>query len=422
MADKSFVVKNGLVVNTNLLFANNGKVGVNTASPDAALSVVGAANISGNVTVGGDLVVSGNLAYTATSFTDLIPTSNATYNLGNTSYRWNGVYANTLSLTGNVANLQVTGSLYALRLYAGANVQVNNQGISVGNASVNTTVNSSVITTNSISVNSVVAVTVSANAIAVGNASVNTNINSTAVIVGTTVVNTSAMQVGNVVINGSNIVIGNASVNATLNSTSFSGTVQNALTLNNQSAAYYTNATNITTGNLASARLTGSYTGITNVGTLAQLSVSGNVNINAGAIFIDSSTVRVGVNTASPQTSLHIAATDAIFVPAGNTGQRPTGANGMIRYNTESASFEGYANSAWGNIAGGSSSGGAYYKGNLGTVGDASAAGNLFRINSNTVSNNITIATGENALTVGPMTISQGYNLTVQSGGRAVII
>ena len=67
-------------------------------------------------------------------------------------------------------------------------------------------------------------------------------------------------------------------------------------------------------------------------------------------------------------------------------------------------------------------SSGGYFKGNDGTVGSVNNTNNLYRINSNTQSNNITIAAGENALTVGPMTIQDGYNLTVQSGGRAVII
>jgi cytoskeletal protein CcmA (bactofilin family) len=66
MADKDFVVKNGLVVNTNSLVVDgtNNKVGVNTASPDATLSVVGTANISGNVTMSSNLNVTGNTILT----------------------------------------------------------------------------------------------------------------------------------------------------------------------------------------------------------------------------------------------------------------------------------------------------------------------------------------------------------------------
>jgi hypothetical protein len=67
-------------------------------------------------------------------------------------------------------------------------------------------------------------------------------------------------------------------------------------------------------------------------------------------------------------------------------------------------------------------SSGGYYKGNAGVVGQVSAKQNLYRINANTQSNNITIAAGENAMTIGPMTISDGFNLTIEEGGRAVII
>ena len=65
---------------------------------------------------------------------------------------------------------------------------------------------------------------------------------------------------------------------------------------------------------------------------------------------------------------------------------------------------------------------GGYYKGNAGIVGDSSNKGNLYRINSNTQSANITISAGENALTAGPIVIDVGYNLTIDTGGRVVIV
>ena len=43
----------------------------------------------------------------------------------------------------------------------------------------------------------------------------------------------------------------------------------------------------------------------------------------------------------------------SIKVPVGTTAQRPSGANGMLRYNSTDAQFEGYADGAWGAIAGG---------------------------------------------------------------------
>lgn len=45
--------------------------------------------------------------------------------------------------------------------------------------------------------------------------------------------------------------------------------------------------------------------------------------------------------------------TGSIQMPTGTTAQRPTGVNGMIRYNSDDGSFEGYAAGEWGAIGGG---------------------------------------------------------------------
>lgn len=67
-------------------------------------------------------------------------------------------------------------------------------------------------------------------------------------------------------------------------------------------------------------------------------------------------------------------------------------------------------------------SGGGYYKGSLGTVGDPNNAQNLFRINANTLTANVTIAAGENAQVTGPISIANGVSLTIDSGGRVAVI
>jgi len=69
---------------------------------------------------------------------------------------------------------------------------------------------------------------------------------------------------------------------------------------------------------------------------------------------LDVTNSRVGVGTASPATTLHVSATDALRLPSGNTAQRPgSPANGDIRYNSQTNQLEGYANSAWANLASG---------------------------------------------------------------------
>ena len=71
-------------------------------------------------------------------------------------------------------------------------------------------------------------------------------------------------------------------------------------------------------------------------------------DISALAATLGHAIVGDGTNLISTASS-----TDAMIMPAGTTGQRPTAVNGMIRYNSSEAKFEGYANGAWGTIGGG---------------------------------------------------------------------
>jgi hypothetical protein len=107
-------------------------------------------------------------------------------------------------------------------------------------------------------------------------------------------------------------------------------TANNSTNFNGQPASFYANAQNLTTGTLPSARVSGSYTGITSVGTLGTLNVTGNttlnnfsitsnttqnvvtigattnVNIDSGVLFVDAVNNRVGINNTTPDASLTI--------------------------------------------------------------------------------------------------------------------
>jgi len=81
--------------------------------------------------------------------------------------------------------------------------------------------------------------------------------------------------------------------------------------------------------------------------------VAGDLTVDTNTLAVVASSNRVGVNQASPDVSLDLGAnTDAVHVPVGTTGQRPTGAAGYFRYNTSLSQFEGYTD-AWGAIGGG---------------------------------------------------------------------
>ena len=55
----------------------------------------------------------------------------------------------------------------------------------------------------------------------------------------------------------------------------------------------------------------------------------------------------VGLGTFNPAVSLDINRTDAIRIPVGDASERPTGANGYIRYNTDTNKYEGFTDTEW---------------------------------------------------------------------------
>jgi hypothetical protein len=96
--------------------------------------------------------------------------------------------------------------------------------------------------------------------------------------------------------------------------------------------------------------------------------------------------------------------TGQVKMPVGTTAQRsgsPTA--GMFRFNDDTDQFEGYDGSAWGGISG-------------------AQAGGAILTNKSTASASYTIATGENGLSVGPITVDTGVTITVSSGQRWLVL
>lgn len=63
---------------------------------------------------------------------------------------------------------------------------------------------------------------------------------------------------------------------------------------------------------------------------------------------------------------------------------------------------------------------GGYYKGSRGTVGTAASAGDIFRVNDQTLNSNVTIDSDQNASCAGPLTLATGVILTV-NGNLTVV-
>lgn len=103
----------------------------------------------------------------------------------------------------------------------------------------------------------------------------------------------------------------------------------------------------------------------------------------------------------------HSGVTGGWQVPRGTTAQRPTGASGFIRFNSDLGKYEGHNGSAWSSIGGGATGGG---------------SDDVFYENGQTVTTNYTISSGKNALSAGPVTISSGITVTVPSGSNWVVV
>lgn len=104
--------------------------------------------------------------------------------------------------------------------------------------------------------------------------------------------------------------------------------------------------------------------------------------------------------------------TGAIKIPVGTEAQRPgTPAAGQLRFNNDADEFEGYNGTEWGAIGGGGS-------GQM--LGDAAVK--AISYNAQTIGENLTVLSTYNAMSVGPITINSGYTVTVESGGRWVVI
>jgi hypothetical protein len=99
--------------------------------------------------------------------------------------------------------------------------------------------------------------------------------------------------------------------------------------------------------------------------------------------------------------------TGAVKLPVGTTAQRPTGADGKIRFNSDTDKFEGYDGTEWGQLGGGATGGG----------GDA-----VFVENGQNVTANYTIPSTRNAMSTGPITVDSGVSVTISSGSRWVVI
>ena len=172
---------------------------------------------------------------------------------------------------------------------------------------------------------------------------------------------------------------------------------------------------------------------------------------NSANLFFDSANTRLGVGTGSPAVTASLVGIDAMLIPKGATGDRPTGVSGYLRFNTTTSEFEGYNGTAWASVGGAALSNDTATATNVfplfanATTGTASTlftsnakllykpstgefqaselvASNGIVVNNQTISASYTIAAGNNAMSAGPVTVASGQTVTVSSGCRWVVL
>lgn len=184
--------------------------------------------------------------------------------------------------------------------------------------------------------------------------------------------------------------------------------------------------------------------------TQVQFNNSGVLGGSANFTWNGSTVAITGALTATADSAF--SSTGALQIPSGTTAQQPTGVAGKIRFNTTTVQFEGYNGTAWSTIGGGSAisndtstasyeyplfaaattgtpttiytSNAKYlYKPSTGDLQASQvAASNGLMLNNATIATSYTIASGYNASSVGPVSLSSGVTVTVPASSRWLIL
>lgn len=186
-------------------------------------------------------------------------------------------------------------------------------------------------------------------------------------------------------------------------------------------------------------------------GSNTQVQFNNSGVFGASANFTWSGTVLAITGAVTATTDSTFSSTGALQISAGTTSERPTGAVGKIRWNSDLSQYEGYNGSAWVLLGGAVVSNdtstatnvypvfAAATSGNISTVYTSNAkylykpstgelqssvmnATNGIVVNSQTVAVSYTIASGSSAMSSGPITVASGQSVTISAGSRWVVL
>jgi hypothetical protein len=347
--------------------------------------VTGDLHATGNITADGNIIL-GNSSTDTVTFdseinSDIIPSSNSAYNLGSTDNRWKNIYTTTVNTTSiSNTNLNVTGTLTSTgttNLNGNTTIGVN----SFNSLNIVAQIDSNIVPkiTNTYNLGSstllwstgyigtlqTAGLTVSSNSIT--STGTNSNLQLSASGTGNVYLPNNNLQVDNsATITGNLTVNGTTTLSAVIINNSLTQTGDFTQTGNFSTSGNFTaTGTTTITGNLVATSLSipnitiSGNTITTNTGNLdLNLAANGTGKIIFQGITVNNNNIQSNTTNAdllltpNGTGSVVINNTQSLVIPVGTTLDRPTGANGMIRYNTVTNFYEGYSNGYWAKLSG----------------------------------------------------------------------
>ena len=305
-----------------------------TSASTGAVIVDGGVGIAENLNVGADLNVSGNtvlgdaitdtVTFTAKAASSLLVDTDNAYDLGDATNQLRAVYARNMVVDASTfGNVQIAVTTDNTIDTLSGNLTIDSAG-----GTTNITDNTSI--TGTLDVSSV------------------TNLNSVA--------SSTSATTGALIVDGGTGIAENLNVGgeATLASAIVSDLTANRVVLSGTAGAIEDSANlafDGTTLALTGAQTISTTLGVTGETTLASAIVS---DLTAGRVVLagTSGAIEDSANLTFDGSILIVDTTSAIQIPVGTTAERPTNAQGQIRFNTSDSTFEGYDGTAWGSLGG----------------------------------------------------------------------